>query len=57
MDVISVNFCKTSDMVPHNILSSELKRYGLDGWTVTWNCLDDHAKELRSMVPCPSGNQ
>jgi len=47
-DVIYLDFSKTSDKVPHNILLSKLEEYGFDVWTVqrTKNWLHDQVQRV-----------
>ena len=47
-DVIYLNFSKTFDVVPHNILLSKLERYEFDGLTVKWmkNMLQDQVQRV-----------
>ncbi|CAM4653151.1 unnamed protein product [Lepidochelys kempii] len=36
VDLIYLDFSKAFDMVSHSILASQLKKYGLDEWTIRW---------------------
>ena len=36
MDVIYLDFCEASDMVPHHIFLSKLERCGFKEWIVRW---------------------
>lgn len=34
--LLYLDFFKSFDTVPHNILVPKMERHGYDGWTVTW---------------------
>ncbi|CAM4553266.1 unnamed protein product [Caretta caretta] len=48
VDMMYLDFSKASDMVSHSILSSKLKKYGLDEWTIRWieSWLDCRAQQV-----------
>lgn len=53
-DAVYLDFSKVFDAISHNILIDELRKCGLDEWTVRWieNWLDGRAQRavLRSAV-------
>ncbi|CAM5103861.1 unnamed protein product [Eretmochelys imbricata] len=48
MDMLFLDFTKVFDTVPHSILASKLKKYGLDEWTIRWieSWLDCRAQQV-----------
>ncbi|CAM5116921.1 unnamed protein product [Natator depressus] len=46
--MLFLDFSKTFDRVSHSILTSKLKKYGLDEWTIRWteSWLDHRAQRV-----------
>ncbi|CAM5111205.1 unnamed protein product [Natator depressus] len=63
VDVLFLDFSKAFDMVSHSILSSRLKKYGLEEWSIKWleSWLDRQAQwvvingSMSSWQPVSSG--
>lgn len=57
--VTYLDTCTAFNMVPLNILTPKLGRYGFDAWTVrrTRNYLGGSSKEFQSMPECSGENQ
>ncbi|KAJ7404946.1 rna-directed dna polymerase from mobile element jockey-like [Pitangus sulphuratus] len=48
LDIVYLDFCMASDIIPHNILLSKLEKNGFDVWTIQWmrNCLGSHIQTV-----------